>query len=106
VTAPAPAQVRCRIDPRGVPAAKAARRLGLTPAAFEAARGELERRDFPGPDPTTGNYDLAAIDAWMDRQHPVLLGRTIHQLDAPPPARNAQEVFRDRARRLRMDGAG
>lgn len=104
MTAPTPSQVRFRVDPRGVPAAKAARRLGLTPAAFEARRGELHARGFPPPDPTTDNYDLAAIDAWMDRQHPFLLGVAPIGLTPPAPARDAQEVFRDRARRLR--GAG
>jgi hypothetical protein len=105
--APTPAHVRFRVDPRGVPPAKAARRLGLTPAAFEAKAVELHARGFPRPDPTTGNYDLVAIDAWMDRQHPLLLATVAPlALTAPPPACNAQEVFGARARRLRMDGTG
>jgi hypothetical protein len=95
--------VRFRVDPRGVPPVKAARRLGITLAAFEAKSAELYARGFPQPDPTTGNYDLVAIDAWMDRQQPLLGGSGA--LTDRPPARNAQEVFGERARRV-LNGQG
>jgi hypothetical protein len=48
-----------------VPADKAARRLHLTLAEFQAKLSELLARGFPQPDPTTGMFDLAAIDQWM-----------------------------------------
>jgi hypothetical protein len=58
--------VRFRVQPRDVPAVKAARRLHLTQAEFEACLPELTDRGFPRADPTTGMYDLNGIDAWMD----------------------------------------
>jgi hypothetical protein len=96
----APNQVRFRVDPRGIPPAKAARRLGLTLALFDAKLAELYARDFPRPDPTTGNYDLVAIDAWMDRQAALLAPASNGGLTERPPARNASEVFGERARRV------
>lgn len=62
------AAIRLRVDPRGVPAGKAARRLGMAEAAFVEVRDRLYARLFPRPDPDTGLYDLKAIDDWMDRQ--------------------------------------
>jgi hypothetical protein len=61
-----PNAIRFRVDPGDVPPEKAARRLGLTLDAFTQVREELIARGFPRPDPTTGNYDLVAIDAWID----------------------------------------
>ncbi len=110
---PTHSQVRFRVDPRGVPPVKAARRLGLPLGAFEAKTAELYARGFPRPDPTTGNYDLAAIDAWMDRQQAILsqdgLGTVAGavpgaSLTERPLPRNAREVFGERARRV-LDGA-
>ncbi|MGU9981549.1 hypothetical protein ACJ4V0_16050 [Phreatobacter sp. HK31-P] len=63
-----PNQIQFRVDPRHIPMEKAARRLFLTPRMFKEKRQELERRGFPRPDATTGNYDLKAIDAWMDQE--------------------------------------
>ncbi|GAB4072684.1 hypothetical protein KHC28_00755 [Ancylobacter sonchi] len=74
--------VRFPIDPRDVPASKAARRLHLTIDEFEAKLPALMNRGFPLPDPTTGMFDLKAIDAWMDKRS---------HLTAPSQARDARE---------------
>ena len=55
-----------RVDPRLVTPEKAARRLGLTLAAFEAVRDELEKHGFPKPLPVVGHYLLEAVDRWID----------------------------------------
>ena len=60
--------IRFRIEPRDVPADRAARRLGLSPGDFDARLPDLIARGFPPADPTTGHFDLKAIDAWMDRR--------------------------------------
>ena len=62
-------RIRFRVNPRDVPASKAARRLHLTPTEFDEMKNELYRRGFPRPDPTTGNFDLVEIDRWMDGRH-------------------------------------
>jgi hypothetical protein len=56
---------RIKVEPRDVPAEAAARRMGLCLANFEEKLAELLARGFPPPDPTTGLYDLFAIDEWM-----------------------------------------
>ena len=60
--------IRSKVDPRLVPKEKAARRLGLTAAAFESAIPELLSKGFPPPLPVIGNFDLQAIDRWIDAQ--------------------------------------
>ena len=85
--------IRVRIDPRDVPAAKAARLLGVDLATFEAKLAELLVRGFPGPDPTTGNYDTKAIQIWMDRRSG-LVGA------AAQVARDAAEGFHERLRAM------
>ncbi len=102
---PSAHHLRFRVDPRGIPPVKAARRLGLTLAVFDAKLAELHARGFPRPDPTTGNYDLVAIDAWMDRQSPLLPPAGNGALTDRPSARNASEVFGERARRV-LNGSG
>ena len=57
-----PSRVRFHVDPRDVPPEKAARRLHLTLNEFKALLPKLRKRAFPNPDPTTGMYDLKAID--------------------------------------------
>ena len=57
--------IRHRVDPLDVPPTKAARRLHLTLQEFRESLPNLISRGFPMPDPTTGNYYLPAIDAWM-----------------------------------------
>ncbi len=68
-----------------VPAYAAARRMGLTEGDFTVALPELLKRGFPSADPTTGNYDLEAIDEWRRRRHRGLYAN-------PQLARNADEV--------------
>ena len=92
---PQAGRIRHAVHPRDVPPEKAARRLHLTLSGFDLVREELYARGFPRPDPTTGMYDLVAIDAWMDRRSG-LAALTVN--DSP---RNAGEVFNDRASRLR-----
>ena len=88
---PAPAAIRYKIEPRGIPPVKAARRLGVTLERFREKLPELSARGFPPPDPTTGNYDLRKIDLWMDGPEQ----STDHH-----KARDAREVFDDRLARL------
>jgi hypothetical protein len=47
---------------------KIARRLGVTLAAFDAKRSELEREGFPKSDGVLGTYCLEAVDKWIDRR--------------------------------------
>ena len=71
--------------------------MGLTLIEFDRLKDELFARGFPKPDRTTGMYDLAAIDAWMDRRHPLTAGQ---DLTGAKPPRNAEDVWDERARRL------
>lgn len=64
-----PSDIRYRVDPGDVPADKAARRLHLTPERFAELLPDLLRRGFPAADPTTGMYDLDAIDLWRKGRH-------------------------------------
>ena len=91
-----PTQIRFPVDPRDVPPEKAARRLHLTLAQFQSVCNELFVRGFPRPDQTTGMYDLAAIDRWMDERSGLQVSLTPTQ-----GARNAEEVFGERVRLLR-----
>lgn len=84
--------MRFRVDPRDVPADKAARRLHLSPAEFARALPSLLDRGFPCPDPTTGMYDLKAIDEWMDRRHAGLTG--------PAAPRNSEALALARIARM------
>lgn len=70
---PRHSQIRFPVDPRMVPAVKAARRLHLTEAEFERILPRLLLRGFPRADPDIGNYDLKAIDAWLDAQMGVVV---------------------------------
>jgi hypothetical protein len=66
--APTPNQIRLAVEPRLVPAQKAARRLHLTEAEFREKLPELLRAGFPTACSITGHYDLKAIDGWLDRR--------------------------------------
>jgi hypothetical protein len=66
--------MRFHVQPRCVPAQVAARRLGLTLAQFEGALDAMRELGFPLPDPVTGNYDLEAIDRYVERRNPELFG--------------------------------
>lgn len=59
---------RFKIVPRDVPAHAVARLLGVSEARFADCVSDLLARGFPGPDATTGNYDLKAVEAWQDRR--------------------------------------
>jgi hypothetical protein len=69
MTGPRPAEIRYRVDPRDVPPWKAARRLHLTLARFNAVLPNLIKRGFPEPAPDTGMFDLDAIDLWRKSRH-------------------------------------
>lgn len=75
-----------------MPPIVAARRLGLSLEQFKDALPDLQARHpaFPSADPTTGNFDLDAIDEWRRNRHPQLF------LTAPQPARDARDVVRQR----------
>jgi len=81
--------------PRGgdCPPEAAARRLWLTLEKFRAQLPELLERGFPPADPTTGNFDMDAIDAWRGGRYPHLYR---HNLTPPATARDASEVLRMR----------
>ena len=92
--------MRFRIEPRDVPLEVAARRLGKTRAELEAVLPDLLARGFPQADPTTGNFDLAAIDRWCDGRHPHLFGGGAMQ------ARDARDVVQNRLAKLRAGHGG
>jgi hypothetical protein len=91
-------KLRFHVKPGDVPPSVAARRLGMTLSEFERKLPELlsRRPAFPAADPTTGNYDLDAIDAWRKARHPGLLGD-------PAPQQAPSTLTRDR---LRLMGGG
>jgi hypothetical protein len=94
------ANLRYRVDPRDVPPAKAARKLHITIAEFNRSKDDLFARGFPRPDPTTGNYDLKAIEAWMDARSALAT-----PLNNEPQPRDARDGFAERAARL-LNGQG
>lgn len=80
----------------------AARRMGITRHAFDQALELLIARGFPAPDPTTGNFDLDAIDAWRRARNPHLFPHDPQpRLIAGPTARNASDVVATRLQRAR-----
>ena len=86
--------MRFKVDPRDVSPEAAARRLGLSACDFAKRLPDLIARGFPSPDPTTDNFDLKAIDAWMDRRSG--LGAL-----AVPVARDASSVLEERLAGMR-----
>jgi DNA-binding IclR family transcriptional regulator len=90
---PQQSQVRFPVDPRDVPPTKAARRLHLTLAEFEQLLPRLFRRGFPRPDPDTGNYDLKAVDQWMDSRSSLPLAN---------PLRDARSEISEHLAQLRQ----
>jgi hypothetical protein len=95
MSSPRAKSVRFRIDPGDVPPEKAARRLHLTLAEFTEKLAELRQRGFPGPDPTTGMFDLDAIDQWRRSRHPRLF-----RLTEAGEAKHDPQVARQRINRL------
>jgi hypothetical protein len=88
--------MRYRIESRDVPPEEAARRLGINANIFADKLPNLFARGFPRPDPDTGNFDLQAIDRWMDSRNPHLFG-----VGAEMGARDARTVVGDRIQRMR-----
>lgn len=72
-------------DTGDVPAGAAARRLGMSEAAFVKKLPDLLAAGFPEPNMITGNFSVEAIDAWRLAPHARLLGLT-----APSAARDAR----------------
>jgi hypothetical protein len=89
---------RYHIQPGDGPASVAAKRLGITEIAFTRALPDLRRRGFPAPDPTTGLFDLTAIDEWRRRRHP-----QVYTQEAMG-AMDARLVVRDRLAGMMNDG--
>lgn len=91
--------MRFKLPPGGdVPPVVAARRIGLSLDAFNEALQGLIVRGFPPADPTTGNYDLDAIDAWRRGRYPHLFKP---DLTLAPTARHARDVVAERVARIR-----
>jgi hypothetical protein len=90
--------MRFRIDPRDVPQATAARRLGMSAEAFAEALPNLVARGFPKADPDTGNFDLEAVDRWCDQRHPHLFASSAAPMMG---AKHAADVVTDRIAALR-----
>jgi hypothetical protein len=87
----APAKIRFKVEPRDIPAAKAARRLHLSLDEFRARLPELVSRGFPPADPTTGMFYLPAIDQWMASRF---------TLTAGPASQNDRSLIDERIARL------
>jgi hypothetical protein len=75
------------------PPIAAARVLWLTLEAFQSQLPELQKRGFPPADPTTGNFDMDAINAWRKSRYPHLFAQNLTPVT---PARNAADVVRAR----------
>jgi hypothetical protein len=74
-----------------------ARRLGLSDAEFAARYPSLRARGFPPPDPDTGNFDLHAVERWMDARNPHLFGDSAAMMQA----RDASTVAPERIAKLK-----
>jgi hypothetical protein len=88
------ASLRYRVDPRCVPASKAARRLGLTLVEFDRLKTALFAEGLPQPDAVTGLYDLVAIDAWQDARSGLTSSLTDEQKPRDPAQGFAERVAR------------
>ncbi len=80
------------------PPIAAARVLWLSLEDFQRKLPELQKRGFPAPDPTTGNYDMDAIGAWRRSRYPHLYPDS---LTPATTARDARDVVADRVARIR-----
>jgi hypothetical protein len=99
---PVAGHIRFSVEPRDIPPEKAARRLHLTLAEFTAKLPALMDRGFPGPDPTTGMFDLEAIDLWRHGRHAHLFAS--RALTTTPRPRDSDEIIDERLRRLAGGG--
>jgi hypothetical protein len=89
-----PMSMRYKLPPGGdCPPIAAARVMWLTIEAFQEKLPALLERKFPPPDPTTGNFDMDAINAWRRSRYPHLFRE---DLTPAPTARNADDVVRSR----------
>ena len=91
--APRPMKIRHKVEPRDGTIAQAARKLHLSFEQFRLKLPELFSRKFPKPDPTTGMWDLKAIDRWQDARNP-----QVFTIDESP--KDARTVVEDRLERL------
>jgi hypothetical protein len=91
----ASAAIRFAVEPGDVPPTKAARRLHLTLEEFQEKLPALLARGFPSADPTTGMYDLTAIDLWRASRFPHLTGLTRRA-----EATDARDVVNERLSRM------
>lgn len=91
--------IRFHVKPRCVPPAIAARRLGLTAKAFDEKLPALRALGFPAADPVTGNFDLEAIDRYLERRNPSLFAA-----DGLGEAVTSPDVIRERIQRARAAG--
>lgn len=91
--APQANQIRFSVEPRLVPAQKAARRLHLTEAEFIGKLAALNRAGLPAACPVTGHYDLKAIDNWLDRR--ASLGESCDK-----PKRNVMDGLKERLAKI------
>lgn len=82
-------------DSGDVPPGVAARFMGLTMEAFSAILPKWILKGFPDADPESGNFDLDAIRLWRRTRYPQLY-RDAPRLTAPPRARDANDVMRER----------
>jgi len=101
--APRQASIRFSVDPGDVPPEKAARRLHLTAAEFDAALPRLLARGFPAPDPTTGMFDLEAIDRWRKARNRKLFPEIG---DVPPESRTSKPSIGERFREAQRASEG
>lgn len=86
-----------RIPERGdVPPAAVAHRLGLSLPDFRVQLPVLQKRGFPSPDPTTGQFCIEAVDRWRLNRHPFLFP----ELTNAHSATHAGIVFNERRQRL------
>ena len=91
---PRPMKIRHKVEPRDGTIAQAARKLHLTVEQFRLKLPELFSRKFPAPDPTTGMWDLKAIDRWQDARNPQVFAG----VDGSP--KDARTVVEDRLDQL------
>lgn len=75
------------------PPVAAARMMWLTVEEFKKKLPELLGRGFPPPDPTTGNFDMDAINEWRRARNKQLF---IEFSPVGSAARDAKDVVRSR----------
>ena len=66
------ARARKRVGVGDVTEVEIAAHMGLTALDFRDALPSLLARGFPAPDPTTGRFDLQAVDLWRAARYPHL----------------------------------